>query len=225
MTKENGLFGDIKETEEIRSSTEDEQKVQLARRSQKEKIRDKGRLYIIFHNRANGRKPDNREGGDGKPAEENWIEAMNQEYEALQRNKTWEYVKQLKDKKLLTTKWIFKIKHSEKEKPRYKARLVVRGCAQTQGIYYYETYSPVVRYTTIRYLLALAAKENLEISHMDVTAAYLNSDLEEDIYVRPPEEYKNIQPKSKIWKLKKAVYSLKQNGRSWNKRLDEILKD
>lgn len=53
----------------------------------------------------------------------------------------------------------------------------MRGCAQTQGIYYYETYSPVVRYTTIRYLLALAAKENLEISHMDVTAAYLNSDL------------------------------------------------
>lgn len=159
------------------------------------------------------------------PQKKNWIEAMNQEYEALQRNKTWEYVKQPKDKKLLTTKWIFKIKHSEKEKPRYKARLVVRGCAQTQGIDYYETYSPVVRYTTIRYLLALAAKENLEISHMDVTAAYLNSDLEEDIYVKPPEEYKSIQPEGKIWKLKKAVYGLKQSGRSWNKRLDEILKD
>lgn len=52
------------------------------RRSQKKKICDKGKLYIIFHNRANGRKPDNREGSDGKPAE-NWIEAMNQEYEAL----------------------------------------------------------------------------------------------------------------------------------------------
>lgn len=60
---------------------------------------------------------------------------------------------------------------------------------------------------------------------MDVTAAYLNSDLEEDIYVKPLEEYKSIQPEGKIWKLKKAVYGLNQSGRYWNKRLDEILKD
>lgn len=79
---------------------------------------------------------------------------MKDEFKALQRNNTWEYTPKPKDRKLLTTRWIFKKKIDQSGESRYKARLMVRGCAQEEGIDYSETFSPVVRYTNIRYLLS-----------------------------------------------------------------------
>lgn len=68
----------------------------------------------------------------------------------------------------------------------FKAQLVVKGCAQKQGRDYQETISPVIKYSSIRYLLALSNKENLNITQMDVKTAYLYGNLDEDIYVEPP---------------------------------------
>lgn len=93
-----------------------------------------------------------------------------------------------------------------------------------QGVDYEETFSPVVKYDNIRYLLSLAVKEDQEITHMDVTSAYLNGDLEEEIYVKPPDEIKAYDKSEGVWKLKKALYGLKQSGRAWNKKLDTVLK-
>lgn len=80
---------------------------------------------------------------------------------------------------------------------------MVRGFAQVKSINYEETYSPFVNYSSMRYLLSVAAERNLEIHHMDVTTAYLNSELNDDIYVLPPSELSNKS--GKIWKLKKAM--------------------
>lgn len=158
------------------------------------------------------------------PDKKQWKLAMKREYEALKKNETWKWVPEPTDKKILTAKWIFKKKSNEVGNEKFKARLVVRGCAQKSGIDYNDTYSPVVKYSTLRYLLSLAAKEDFEISHMDVTTAYLNGNLEEDIYVRPPEEIKEHDNPGGVWKLKKAMYGLKQSGRAWNKRFDDVLK-
>lgn len=82
-----------------------------------------------------------------------------------------------------------------------------------------------MKYSTVRYLLALAVQFDLKINHLDITTAYLNSELEEDIYVNPPAELKTKNSDSKVWKLRKAVYGLKQSGRAWNKKLDTTLKE
>jgi len=159
------------------------------------------------------------------PDKDEWVQAMRKEYTSLIKNDTWEYVKKPENANVLTAKWVFKRKPDKGENQIYKARLVVRGCAQKDSIDHNETYSPVVKYSTIRYLLSLAVQENLDISHMDVTTAYLNRKLEEDVYVKPPKELSDYHHKNKIWKLKKAIYGLKQSGRAWNKTLDTALKE
>ncbi|KAK9695686.1 Reverse transcriptase (RNA-dependent DNA polymerase) [Popillia japonica] len=122
------------------------------------------------------------------------------------------------------TKWVFKTKPcTTEESVKFKARLVVTGCAQTEGIDYQETYSPVVKYTSLRYLFSLAAKKNLEIDHMDVKTAYLQSTLDEEIYVKPPKEFRDPKKPSQVWRLQKSMYGLKQSGRCWNQRLHNVL--
>lgn len=142
-----------------------------------------------------------------------WLKAMVEEYESLKKNNTWTLVEAPRDKKILNTKWVFKKEINQTEKSiRYKARLVVKGCAQTAGIDYKEIYSLVVKYSSLRMLFAIATKKNLNIDHMDIKTAYLHGDLAEEIYVKPPKDIKI--PKEKVWRLNTAVYGLKQSGRT-----------
>lgn len=104
---------------------------------------------------------------------------------------------------------------------RYKARLVVKGCSQRRGIDYEETFSPVVRYSSIRMLLALTAKYGLEVHQMDAVCAFLQSDLKETIYMEPPAGY-SVEI-GKVCKLNKALYGLKQTSRVYNMKLSEAL--
>lgn len=104
---------------------------------------------------------------------------------------------------------------------RYRVRLVIRGCAQVEGINYYETYLPIIRYASIRFLCALAAKYDLHMKQMDVTAAYLHGNIKENMYVRPPKEMIKPGDEEKVWKLKRYMYGLKQNGQAWNGRLND----
>lgn len=106
---------------------------------------------------------------------------------------------------------------------RYKARLVVKGCSQRPGLDYDEVYSPVVRYATIRYLMALAVKHDLDIDQMDVVTAFLQGDLDdEEIYMLQPQGVD--QRNGKVCRLKKALYGLKQSSRVWNAKLDGVLR-
>lgn len=120
-----------------------------------------------------------------------WKNAMEEEYNSLIENCTWVECDLPKDKKPISNKWCFKIKRdSEGKLLRYKARLVIKGYSQKKGIDYEETFSPVVRYSSIRLLLALAVKHNLDIDQMDVVTAFLQSDLQEEIYMQFPECFK-----------------------------------
>lgn len=105
---------------------------------------------------------------------------------------------------------------------RYKARLVIKGYAQQKGLGYDETYAPVIRYSSLKYLFRLAAKFNLDIDHLDIVTAFLQGDLDEKIYVKIPLIHQEVQHET-ICKLRKAVYELKQESRCWNQKLDEVL--
>ena len=105
----------------------------------------------------------------------------------------------------------------------YKARLVAKGFRQVQGVDYDETFSPVAMLKSIRIILAIAAYHDYEIWQMDVKTAFLNGDLEEDVYMTQPEGFVNPKDAGKVYKLKRSIYGLKQASRSWNKRFnDEI---
>lgn len=106
---------------------------------------------------------------------------------------------------------------------RYKARFVARGCKQLDGVDVTETYSPVVRYTTLRLLFAYAVRKDLEITHLDVETAFLQGELEEKVYMQQPEGYVDPHHPNLVCKLNKAIYGLKQSGRVWNVKLDSIL--
>jgi hypothetical protein len=128
------------------------------------------------------------------------------------------------DRKPVKSKWVFKTKRDEKGNvQRYKARLVAKGCSQRKGIDYEEVYSPVVRYASIRYLIALAVKYDLKIHQMDAVTAFLQGELgDEVIFMEQPEGFQVAG--KKVCRLNKALYGLKQSSRVWNKKLDAMLK-
>jgi transposase InsO family protein len=151
-----------------------------------------------------------------------WKEAMDSEYQSLIDNKTWTLTPLPLDRKSIGCKWIFKIKYTaDGSVERYKARLVAKGYAQKEGIDYNETFAPVAKMTSIRILLALAAIEDLEVHQMDVKTAFLNGDLEEEIYMDQPEGYILEGEEQLVCKLSKTLYGLKQSPRAWYKKIDE----
>ena len=99
--------------------------------------------------------------------------------------------------------------------------MVVRGFAQVHGINYLDTYAPVTRLETIRFLFALAVEKDWEIRQINVNTTYLNGVLEEDIFMEAPEGYDVRE--GHILKLKKALYGLKQAGRQWYKQLHDTI--
>ena len=110
--------------------------------------------------------------------------------------------------KVLPCKYLFKIKEN---KP--KVRLVALGCRQSDGIYYKETFARVVTLTTIRMILAIASHLDWVLEQMDVVTAFLNGDLDEDVFMSVPEGLSSDLTKSKVCKLRKSLYGLKQSPR------------
>ncbi|CAL1406718.1 unnamed protein product [Linum trigynum] len=153
-----------------------------------------------------------------------WIEAMQDEMDSLYENKTFELVKLPKGKRALKNKWVFKIKHDEHNRqPRFKARLVVKGFSQRKGIDFDEIFSPVVKMTSIRTVLGLAARLNLEVEQMDVKTAFLHGDLEEEIYMEQPEGFKKEKKEDYVCRLRKSLYGLKQTPRQWYKKFESVM--
>ena len=151
-----------------------------------------------------------------------WKKAIDDEYQSLLENDTWEEVTLPPGQNLVGSKFVFKVKeNSDGSINRYKARLVARGFSQKFGVDFEDTFAPVVKFPSIRTILAIGAKRNMEIHQMDVKTAFLNSKLNEDVYMRPPPGFE--LPDGKVLKLKKALYGLKQSPREWNKTLSDFL--
>ena len=140
-----------------------------------------------------------------------WKEAVNSEIESILQNHTWELVDLPPGYKLLGYKWIFKRKMKATGSiDKYKARLVVKGYKQKEGVDYFDTYSPVTRITSIRMLSSIATLHNLEIYQMDVKTAFQNGELDEEIYMEQPEGFIVPGKEKKVCRLVKSLYGLKQ---------------
>jgi len=156
---------------------------------------------------------------------EQWKAATDSEYQSLMDNKTWKLVKPPDNRTVIGCKWIFKVKYGDQgQVERFKGRLVAKGYSQKYGLDFDETFSPVVRFDSIRALLAFAVQRKMMIHQMDVVAAFLHGDLEEDIYMEQPEGYVVPEKEDMVCKLKKSLYGLKQSPRCWNRAFRESMK-
>ncbi|CAF4946395.1 unnamed protein product [Pieris macdunnoughi] len=151
-----------------------------------------------------------------------WISAMDDEYNSLLENNTWTLSKLPYGRVAIPCRWVFKTKiDGDGNVTRYKARLVIKGYQQKQYIDYNEVYAPVVRLSSIRYLLAIAAKYQLKIEQLDAVTAFLQGDIDVELYMSQPSRYDNGT--KEVCKLNKSIYGLKQASRTWNKKLDNFL--
>ncbi|KAK1632010.1 hypothetical protein QYE76_006325 [Lolium multiflorum] len=156
-----------------------------------------------------------------------WLEAMHEELNNFKRNKVWTLVEKPKEcRNVIGTKWIFKNKQDEfGNVVRNKARLVAQGFSQVEGIDFGETYAPVARLESIRILLAYASHHNFKLQQMDVKSAFLNGPLHEEVYVKQPPGFEDLNFPNHVYKLDKALYGLKQAPRAWYEHLKELLVD
>ncbi|XP_052299567.1 retrovirus-related Pol polyprotein from transposon RE1 isoform X1 [Citrus sinensis] len=154
-----------------------------------------------------------------------WRDAVYAEMRALEKNKTWELVKLPEEKKPVGCKWIFTVKYrADGSLERYKARLVAKGFTQTYGIDYQETFAPVAKMNSIRVLLSLAASLGWQLQQLDVKNAFLNGELEEEVYMDLPPGFENEYGIEKVCKLKRSLYGLKQSPRAWFDRFTKSVR-
>jgi hypothetical protein len=168
------------------------------------------------------------------PQSNAWAEAMEEEINQLEKANAWEIVKPPPKANVLRSRCVFRTKHDSNEINRYRARFVAKGNTQVYGIDYTETFAPVVKLSTLRVILVLAAQRDCEIHHMDVKSAYLNTEIKETVSVQPPHGYlegkenhqhlKKEELRSFALLLKKALYGTQQGARRWYKKLAEVMK-
>eukprot|EP00253_Pinus_taeda_P026718 PITA_26718 len=149
---------------------------------------------------------------------------MNEELEQIEKNNTWELVPRPNDKNVIGTKWIFKNKLNENgDVIRNKDILVCKGYAQQEGIDFEETFAPIARLEAIRMFLALSSFQKFKVYQMDVKSAFLNGDLEGEVYIEQPDEFILGNDPKLVYRLRKALYGLKQAPRAWYYHLDKYL--
>ena len=156
---------------------------------------------------------------------EKWQKAMDSEMQSLRENGVYEIVDRPAGKKVVKSKWVLRVKTNEKgEIEKYKARVVAKGFSQVEGVDYDQTFSPTVRFESIRQMVALGTAKSMNMHQMDVTTAFLYAPLEEDIYMEQPEGTVREGDEGKVMRLLKCLYGLKQSPRQWNIYIDTVLK-
>ena len=152
-----------------------------------------------------------------------WRKAMEAEILALEENGTWILVDLPPNATPIGSKWVYKIKcHADGSIERYKARLVAKGYTQTEGVDYFDTFSPVAKMTTIRLLLAVASINHWHLHQLDVNNAFLHGDLQETVYMEVPLGVQTSKP-NQVCRLLKSLYGLKQASRQWFGKLSHFL--
>ena len=152
-----------------------------------------------------------------------WRHVMHEEITALENNGTWKIVDLPSNKKPISCKWVYRVKYnSDGSVQRYKARLVVRGDHQIEGLDYNETFAAVAKMTSVRCFLSIVVAKGWELHQMDVNNAFLHGDLDEEVYMRLPPGFKTVGA-NKVCKLQKSLYGLKQAPRQWFAKLSSKL--
>lgn len=153
---------------------------------------------------------------------QNWKDAMESEYNSLLQNETWILVEKPENQRVIDNKWVFKVKKNPDDTiDRYKARLVCRGFNQEYGIDYMETFAPVVRFDSLRAILAIVAERKMHMLQFDVKTAFLNGELEEDVFMKQPTGFDDNS--GRVCKLQKSLYGLKQASRCWNQKFKSFI--
>jgi len=153
-----------------------------------------------------------------------WKQAMQEEIQALHDNGTWTLVTYHSSMNLVSSRWVYKIKRrADGSVERYKARLVALGFTQQEGIDYSETFSPVIKPTTVRLVLTIAISNGRSLHQLDVHNAFLNGILQEEVYMDQPPGFVHSDFPTHVCRLHKSLYGLKQAPRAWYKRLSDFL--
>ena len=156
------------------------------------------------------------------PYARQWAEAAVAEWYSLNRNGTWTLIESAPWMKILPCKWVFVLKQDEHGNPtRFKARLVAGGHRQVDGVDYGETYAPVSRLTTLRILLAVAARHGWPVYQLDIKTAFLHGDIDTDVYMRQPPGF--VDGTNLVCHLTKCLYGLRQAPRAWYEKLSALL--
>ncbi|CAI7890520.1 unnamed protein product [Closterium sp. NIES-54] len=154
--------------------------------------------------------------------EPEWKQSVKEEYDSLLENETWELCELPPWKKAISSKLIFRHKYGpDGELTRYKSRLVAKGFQQTKGKDVNEIFAPVGKGTTLRVMLGMAANRGWKIKQMDITIAFLNGIILEELYMLQPEGLDDGS--GRVCRLKKAIYGLKQAPRAWYHKLEDSL--
>ena len=149
-----------------------------------------------------------------------WRKAQFEELEALKKRNVYELADLPPGRKAIKNHWVFDLKSDGRK----KARLVAKGFSQVEGLDFDEIFSPVVRFESVRTILALAALEKWKIEGLDVKSAFLYGTLDEELYMEQPQGFKVPGKEHKVLRLRKAIYGLKQAARAWWHELDRSLK-
>ena len=144
--------------------------------------------------------------------------AMKSEMGSLEDTGTWTVCELLPGKHPVGCKWVHTIKYNpDGTIERHKSRLVAKGYTQLEGLDYLDTFSPVAKIGTLRLLMSLAAAKDWSITQLEISNAFLNGDLDEEIYMRLHEGYEDLTgkkcPPNSVCKLHKSLYGLKQASR------------
>jgi hypothetical protein len=119
-----------------------------------------------------------------------WKDAMMEEYQSIMKNNLWEVMPRTEGKSIVTSKWIYKIKHvADGNIDKYKSRFVERGVSQKEGVHYEETFSPLAKYTYIETIISIDSFMGWKLHHMDVKTTFLNGVIEEEVYIEQPQDF------------------------------------
>ena len=153
-----------------------------------------------------------------------WKECIYDEMDLILSNNTWVLVDLPVGSKPIGCKWVFRRKYNTNGSIQtFKARLVAKGFKQKEGVDYFDAYALVARITSIRVLLVLASIYKLIVHQMDVKTAFLNGDLDEEVYMEQPEGFVISRNEKKVCRLVKPLYGLKQAPQLWHEKFDSAI--
>lgn len=156
---------------------------------------------------------------------ENWKNAMQEEMESICGHQVWKLVPREKNIKVVKSKWVYTVKENlDGSIQKYKAKLVAVGYSQKEGIDYDQSFAPVVKLESFRYLIAMASIRKFQIRQYDVTTAYLYGTLEIPVYLEQPKGFVDAGRPDYVCQLQRSLYGLPQSDRSWNEKFDKTLK-